>query len=124
MHPYSFPIPKLTAALIVGILASEFVVPNINVMCLILGFIFLLSLLFHYKKSIYNGLIVSCLLLLLFVVLGAFGAQLHHPKTHKNHYSYFLKKDNTDTLVLCITEEMNPTARTNYCRWKQLQKFC
>lgn len=121
MHPYSFPIPKLTAALIVGILASEFVVPNINVMCLILGFIFLLSLIFHYKKSIYNGLIVSCLLLLLFVVLGAFGAQLHHPKTHKNHYSYFLKKDNTDTLVLCITEEMNPTAYNNRYKAKVLQ---
>jgi competence protein ComEC len=109
MHLYSYPIPKLTIALICGIFLSSYVSIEIYIILFLLVVAFCFGLFFHFKTSIYKSIISSYFLLLLFVVLGVFISQLHHPKAQKNHYSYFLKKEKTSNLLLSITKEMSPT---------------
>lgn len=109
MHPYHYPIPKLTIALICGIFLSFYVSLEIDILLIVLGVTFCFGLFFHFKTSIYKSIISSYFLLLLFVVLGVFISQLHHPKAQKNHYSYFLKKEKASNLLLSITKEMSPT---------------
>jgi len=82
---------------------------EIDILLIVLGVTFCFGLFFHFKTPIYKSIISSYFLLLLFVVLGVFISQLHHPKAQKNHYSYFLKKEKASNLLLSITKEMSPT---------------
>ena len=108
MQPYYYPIPKLTIALICGIFLSSYVSLEIHILLIVLGVTFCLGLFFHFKTSVYKSIISSYFLFLLFVVLGLLNTKLQHPKTTKNHYSHFTKNE-PETLLLCITKEMNPT---------------
>lgn len=108
MQPYNYPIPKLTIALICGIFLSSYVSLEIHILLIVLGVTFCLGLFFHFKTSVYKSIISSYFLFLLFVVMGLLNTKLQHPKTTKNHYSYFTKNE-PEPLLLCITKEMNPT---------------
>ena len=117
MHPFHYPIPKLTIGFMGGVFLSKIVVLELSAVTLSIALVVPTVLFFHFKSAPQNKSIASLFLLLLFLLLGLWTTQLHNPKSKNNHYSHFLEQINTSNrLVLKVRSEMNPT--TYYYRYK------
>ncbi|WP_298892614.1 ComEC/Rec2 family competence protein [uncultured Psychroserpens sp.] len=117
MKPLNFIIIKLTACLVIGILAAHFLPLSLSqsfssTIFLFLGFIFLFH---HSKRQFRKHIWFGLSSFLLMCCIGALIYNLHDQKNFKYHYTSIIDDNNTSSyeLTIQIRERLKPTLYHN-----------
>jgi competence protein ComEC len=117
MKAIQFPLIRVTLAFIIGLfLGKIFVVPPVLWACGIL-FSALTVGVIHYctRKLIAPPYSLGGLLLLIFVGIGGMRIAMDNPQRNPNHFSHFLKKSQSCSLVVTLESQLRTsTTRTRY----------
>jgi len=117
MKAIQFPLIRVTLAFIIGLfLGKLIVVPPVLWACGILFSALTVGVIhFYTRKFIVPPNALGGLLLLIFVGIGGMRIAMDNPQRNPNHFSHFLKKSQSCSLVVTLESQLRTsTTRTRY----------
>lgn len=115
MKIQDFPIAKITASFILGILISNYL--EIGLEYYLVSTIFCLTLFYFsfYKsnKKIRQTNTFGIITILLFFLIGALTTVIHDDRNNKNHYSHINNLEDKHRIVLITREKLKSTAKSH-----------
>lgn len=115
MKIQDFPIAKITASFVLGILISNYLEIGLTYSIAFTLFCIVLFCFSYYKsnKKIRKTNAFGIITLLLFISIGTLTTVIHDDKTNKNHYSHIHNLEDKHKIVLITREKLKTTPKSH-----------